>query len=60
MKTSLEIIFDYFFVFTAIALREMKQVLPYDITSLSWDKNHKCNTEEVCLSFYRLCCVKCK
>ncbi|CAK8673872.1 unnamed protein product [Clavelina lepadiformis] len=31
----------------ATALRHMKQVLPYDISSLTWDKGHKTNTEEV-------------
>nr|CAB3264046.1 metal-response element-binding transcription factor 2 [Phallusia mammillata] len=31
----------------AAALKVMKQVLPYDISSLSWCKGHKVNTEEV-------------
>lgn len=32
------------------AMRQMKQVLPYEISSLTWIKNNKLNTEEVCNS----------
>lgn len=46
-QSKLTVVTVYFLNLLVETLKQMKRELPYDINSLSWDKGHKSNNEEV-------------